>query len=472
MLLLADLYSSVPGPLQDLACSLEGWRVRRDRYSARFHSLLRQVEERARWDEDRLMELRNQRLRTTLAWAASHSPFYGERFRSAGFDPAAIRDIDDLRGLPVLSKSEVKDHDSTIRTDWRPASGLRDVHTSGTTGGGLHFVASADALREQWAVWWRYRRWHGIDLDTWCGYFGGRPVVSPAQVRPPFWRFNHPGRQILFSTYHLAPENLRFYVDALRQHRPPWLHGYPSVLSVLAAYVWERRIDIGYQVRWVTTGAENLLPHQRKLMERAFEVGPRQHYGMAEAVANFSECEFGRLHVDEDFACVEFLPAGNGSSCRIVGGNFSNPAFPLIRYDSGDLAQPASQKSCPCGRAGRLVAEVDGREEDYILLRNGVRVGRMDHVFKDLSNIREAQIYQRKVGEIEIRVVRSDAYGPADEERLLAEFRSRVGDHTDIRIHYVDHLDRTPSGKLRFVVSELSEAKLAASKGRSSAGDD
>jgi phenylacetate-CoA ligase len=295
-------------------------------------------------------------------------------------------------------------------------------------------------------------------MGTWCGYFGGRSVVPVSCDQAPFWRYNFPGRQIMFSAYHITRRYMAAYIDELRRRRPPWLHGYPSLLALVAFYLADTGHDLGYQVRWITTGAESLLPHQSDLIQRAFGVKPRQHYGMAEAAANFSECELGRLHVDEDFAAVEFLPAGDGVF-RVVGTNFSNPATPLIRYEVQDYVTLAGN-GCPCGRPGRIVASVDGRVEDYVVLPNGCRLGRLDHVFKDLVHITEAQIYQRSSGEITLRIVPGPQYSSSDEERLLSELRRRVGDKLRVRIDYVNAIERTASGKLRFVVTELSEARV------------
>jgi phenylacetate-CoA ligase len=257
----------------------------------------------------------------------------------------------------------------------------------------------------------------------------------------------------------MSPSHLPYYVEELRQRRLLWLHGYPSLLSTLAAHLLDREIDLGYRVRWITIGAENLMSHQAELIHRAFGVRPRQHYGMSEGVANISECEQGSLHVDEDFAVVEFLPHPSGSGYRIVGTNLSNLATPLLRYEVQDLATLA-ETACGCGRPGRIVASVDGRQEDYILLPGGARLGRLDHVFKDLTIIREAQIVQGRVGEVSVRVVRSRGYGAADERRLLKELRSRIGVDTAVSIDYVETLPRSRTGKLRFVVSELPEGHL------------
>jgi len=253
----------------------------------------------------------------------------------------------------------------------------------------------------------------------------------------------------------MSEQNLGSYVGALRRYRPPWLHGYPSLLSLLASYVLENGLDLGYSLRWVTTGAENLMPHQIAIIEQAFGIKPLQHYGMAEGVANVSECEHGGLHVDEDYAAVEFIGDDDSPGCRVVGTGFANRAAVFVRYDTQDLAVLSRDRSCSCGRPGRLLERIDGRLEDYVVLVSGARVGRMDHIFKDMVNIREAQIRQRRQGEMTILVVRGDAYTDHDERALLGETRKRVGEDMRVSIEYVSRLTRSSTGKLRFVVSEM-----------------
>lgn len=334
------------------------------------------------------------------------------------------------------------------------------MHTSGTTGAGLRFTATRDAVLEQWAVWWRYRSWHGISPGTLCAHFGGRSIVSVRQQCGPYWRYNRPGAQILFSSYHLTPNTVHEYVQELRLRRPLWLHGYPSVLSLLAVMVVENKLELGYQPNWITTGAENLLPHQADAITHAFGIRPRQHYGMAEAVANISECECGALHVDEDFAAVEFVPTKDPDIFKVVGTNITNPATPLLRYDTGDIVR-MSKLPCGCGRSGRVVEAIDGRCEDYIVLKNGAHLGRMDHIFKDMINVREAQIHQSVSGKLLVRVVPGHSYTVADERRLVQELHQRVGRDTEFKIAYVDTLQRSSTGKLRFITSDLQERQFA-----------
>lgn len=437
---LLAVFENLPVALQQVACHVEGWRIGRHRYGGEFRELLRAAEARSFWSREQIDEYQGWRLGTFLEHARQHTAYYaGQRMD----EPWA-----------VLEKRTVQERMPEFIARGYEKSG-HWAHTSGTTGAGLRFPVTRRAHQEQWATWWRYRRWHGIGMDTWCGYFGGRMVVPLATAEAPYWRDNAPGRQILFSGQHLREETLPEYVAELRRRQPPWLHGYPSLLALIAEYLVARGGDLGYPVRWVTTGAENLLPHQARLIERAFGVRPRQHYGMAEGAANISECEQGHLHVDEDFSVVEFLPSEERDVYRVAGTNFTNLATPLVRYDVGDRVRLGPLR-CSCGRPGRVVESIDGRSEDYLWLGDGTRLGRLDHIFKDATRVREAQIVQRARGQMTLRVVRGEGFAEDDERQLLAETRYRVGAAMQVDLEYVDRIERTATGKLRLVVSEVS----------------
>jgi phenylacetate-CoA ligase len=456
------LYARLPGFAQNLACTYEGFRIQRGRYNTQFRRLLSEAEKRNTWTTAQIMDYRDRCLRNYVQHCAKTVPYFREQFGKWGIAPQSIQGMEDLRVLPILTKSDVVANSSRLQSEVLAPRDCTVCHTSGTTGSGLRFRVSREAFRTQWAVWWRYRRWHGIDLTTRCGYFGGRSVVPIAQKQPPFWRYDRARHQVLFSGYHISQATLPLYMEELRRQRPPWLCGYPSLLTVLASYVVESGHGLGYTPTWITAIAENLLPLQKTVIAKAFGVAPRQHYGMAEGAANISECEMGRFHVDEDFSAVEFVPEDGMDSCRVVGSSFVNPATAFLRYEVGDRVRVSTESGCRCGRPGRLVEAIDGRLEDYVIRRDGSMVGRMDHIFKDLVNIREAQIVQEVPGQIKIRVVRGTSYGNKDEKRLQAEALKRLGTETDVKIEYWESLPRGSGGKLRLVISSLRNGRIAA----------
>ena len=443
------LYRRLPVFAQHAATTWAGWHLHRRRFNREFRCLQAACREREFWPVRQMTAFRDERLRGFVS-AAAKVPYYRDLFAHLGLAPEDVRTLADLRCLPLLDKRMVQQAVRQLAAS--PAPGRRLVrHTSGSTGSGLRFPATWRAEREQYAVWWRYRLAHGIGLATPCLYLGGREVVPARQQRPPFWRHNRAGRQVLLSAYHLNARTAPAYLAQMRRSGAPWLHGYPSMVALLASYA----LQLGQclPLRWVTLAAENVLPTQRDVIRRAFGVAPVEHYGLAEAVAGISECPRGRLHVDEDFAAVEFLPLGE-NRFQVVGTNLSNPAFPLLRYDTGDIAT-ITGAICDCGRPGRVVDALDGRQEDYVLTRAGTRLGRLDHIFKDMVNIREAQIQQSMPGRMTLAVVRSHAYGAEDERRLRHATRLRVGDEVAVDIAYVESLPRTAAGKLRLVVSSL-----------------
>ena len=93
--------------------------------------------------------------------------------------------------------------------------------------------------------------------NQWCGVFGGRIVVPPRSTRPPFWRYNYPARQLMFSGYHLNEKNIPFYIDKILKSRITWLHGYPSLIALLASCILEKGINLNNRINCITIGAES-----------------------------------------------------------------------------------------------------------------------------------------------------------------------------------------------------------------------
>jgi len=433
-----------------------------------YKTIEREVFEREKWTPEQIKTFTKERCQAIVKHAASTVPYYRRLFTEMNLKPQDIKGPEDLKALPIINKQIVQENLDDFNSNIKNQMRYSMAHTSGTTGAGLIFPVTLEAEQEQWAVWWRYRARFGLDRNTWYAHFHGKSIVPFEGSKPPFWRINRLGRQILFSAYHMSENNLPYYVEELNRRQPPWIQGYPSLLSLLASFMLDKGFELNYKPRVITVGSENLLPQQKLIIEKAFDALCRQHYGMAEGVGNISECPEGNLHVDEDYAYTEFLPTDD-DSYRIIGTNYTNYAFPLIRYDVGDLVRLEDpEKMCPCGRIGRLVKSIDGRKEDYILTPDGRRIGRLDHIFKDMVNIKECQILQEHADRVSFRIVRGKEYTEKEEKMLLNEARERLGNTIKIDIDYVDAIERTSQGKLRFVISKIPSAQIDNIKGKNS----
>ncbi len=188
--------------------------------------------------------------------------------------------------------------------------------------------------------------------------------------------------------------------------------------------------------------------------------------------ANIVECEHSEYHLKLEHSFVEVLdnenrPVGPGGTGQLVCTGFGNFAFPLIRYEIGDVVTLSTSQVSKCGRGGVLIERVLGRMEDYIVGGDGRLVGRLDHLFKESTNVAEAQIVQHEPGTVVLRIVKNDSYGLRDERALREEAALRLGSETNVSIEYVTTIPRTSNGKFRFIESSLDQKEFLALAARS-----
>ena len=85
----------------------------------------------------------------------------------------------------------------------------------------------------------------------------------------------------------------------------------------------------------------------------------------------------------------------------------------------------------------------------------GARIARLDYLFKDALNVKEAQIIQEQLGAIQIRVVRRAAYGTRDEQEIRRDVSTWLSPSLDVQFEYVEEIPREQNGKFRAVLSRL-----------------
>lgn len=432
--MLEKIYNNAPVWVQNIMCSIKGWLVYRRRYDNDFYVQLDLYKKSLINPEEELHSFLN---------SVKNVPAYAAVFKSG--KKVVLEDF------PIINKQYVKDsYNDFINRDYTGPT--ISVHTSGTTGNSLEIIQSRMFEHKQWAVWWRYREELGIKFGTWYGWFGcGEMIVPIKQSRPPFWRVERAGRRVMFGTYHLNLDNVDVYVHEIERRKLPWLHGNASRLCYLSRLIIERELRPVECVKFVTTASENLLPNDVRDIQRAFpKAMVRNHYGQTEGVANFSQTKTREWRIDDDFAHVELIPVdpADPSRCRIVGTNFSNPVFPLIRYDMGDIAIVKWENGAP------KILGIEGRENERITLCNGMLVNSMFNydIFGDSPNVREAQVRVIGGNEIELLVVKGRDYKQKDEDDILTLARKYLKNEISVSIRYIDKIDRAKNGKFRSIV--------------------
>lgn len=442
---LENIYLQSPVFVQQLLTNLQGQKIKTQRYNQEFYDIYNAYIS-AQPISVQINDFRN------FLKIAYCTPYWKNIFEQYQFDFNKNDILAELKKLPILTKNIVKDNYKNI-CNYSTGEDYISHKTSGTTGSGLVFPYTKRMEHHQWAVWWRYRNWHGININTWMGWFGGRSIANIKQTKPPYWRVSYPTKQVFFSAHHLTLDTVESYYYEIVSRKLSWLHGYPSQLSLLSSLLKKAGINSIDCIKHITVGAENLLENQRSIIEDVFKVNVVQNYGLAEGVANFSQDINGSLVPDMDFAYTEFIPLNpsDPSKCRIVGTGYRNNAFPLIRYDTGDIADVKWLKD-----GTPVIKSVDGRQEDYITLKNGVKLGRLDHIFKDIVEVDEAQIEQVSQDNINLNIVKGAGYKETMYEKLIIEeAKKRFGEVIKIKINYMSSIPRSKTGKFSFVISRV-----------------
>jgi phenylacetate-CoA ligase len=333
-------------------------------------------------------------------------------------------------------------------------------HTSGTTGKALHFYVSKESIAFQWAVWWRHRMRFGLQPGSWHANFTGKRVVPLQQQSPPYWRWNRPMRQALINMQHVTPEKIGSIVEFLNSDHFEFYSGYPSIVHAVATTAQSAGLALTSRPRVVVTGAENMLEFQRRDIAQFTGAVLTDQYGCSEGCGNASHCPDFTYHEDFEFGILEgqeFAP-GNPAKAILCTG-FASEVFPFIRYEVGDTAVWKSD-TCSCGRQSRTMSHIEGRKDDYVITPEGARIMRFDYIFKDIVNVKEAQVVQRRFGEVTLRIVRRPTYNLKDEGRLRSEFGRWISASLNVNFEYVTEIGRERNGKFRAVVSCLKRSAV------------
>ena len=394
-------YHALPNAGRSFAAGLHGRRLNSWRYGPETDGLVEQALSRDRWTPEQWQVWRTERLAYVLHRAATRVPYYRALW-SARRQRGDGASWEYLEHWPILEKTALRENPLAFVADDCDVRRMYREGTSGTTGKPLTLWWSRETSRAWFALLEaRARVWNGVSRHDRWAILGGQMVTPFDRTSPPFWVWNGAMNQLYLSSFHLSPDFLPSYIDALCRYRVRYLLGYSSCLYLLAnAVLRSGRRDVAMQV--VIANAEGLHDFQRAAIAEAFQCPVRETYGMAEIAAAASECGAGALHQWPEAGIVE-IAAPDGRENGIAAGDLIctgllNADMPLIRYRVGDAGAMATPRAgCACGRRLPLFGPVHGRSNDLIVTRDGRRVYWLNPVFYGLP-VQEAQIIQEKPG--------------------------------------------------------------------------
>lgn len=434
------------------------------------------MEKLARWEKtqwlspEKLRDLQLEKLRKTLDHAARNVPWYRLSFREAGFEPGDLKEISDLSGLGILDKAILREH-----KDEFIAEGVNErilsAKTGGSTGEPLSFPIGNSLRAASVANMARCRRWWGIEVGDGSANFWGHSRYIRRRTLDPLRKAlaavkNRSLNRIVCSAYDLSDESMARYWRRIRRFRPAFLIGYATSLYTFADFIKREGLDgAALALEAVISTAEVLYDWQAETIEDAFGCGVVNEYGMCEAGIIAYSCPSGSMHVMDESCIVEIVPVEGCESGDIVITELENPAAPLIRYNTKDMARRIDG-TCECGRGLSRISKVEGRAYDIIYASDGkvVAGALLTHTMKSLPKIGKYQVLQRDLGTVEISYTELESLDDEDAAFIRGTLRRHLGENVDIRLESVADIEKERSGKHRWLRSNVTpeEARRAA----------
>jgi phenylacetate-CoA ligase len=438
------------------------------RRGSRELELLAKLERSERFEPEMLYNMRLGSLLKLLDHAARYVPFYQKRFAAAGFDSQMVKDFDDLKKLPILTKQDIQENREELISSCYPRAELVENRTGGSTGSPLVFYHHKVRLDSRQAATLRHNRWAGYKVGCKTAIlWGHQHDISLYRSFKARLRNLLIDRQLICDSGSFSEETLSQFTHDFRRFRPEVIVAYANSLGMVVDYCTAKKIELP-RPRGIITSAEVLTDENRAKIESYFDVRIFDRYGSRETSVIASECEaHDGLHINAENLHLEFIERGKdvepGAVGEIIVTDLGNWAFPFIRYQIGDLGSPA-EGVCRCGRTLPRMQMIAGRTTDFLCAPDGRRVSGAAltiYLAAKVPGVRQAQIIQRERTTLIFNLVVDQSFGQSSLALIREKVTHFFGEQMQFVPNYVEAIPKEASGKYRFSICELPLAEMA-----------
>lgn len=365
---------------------------------------------------EKIRELQLKKFRKIFDWAYNHSKFHRSLYDKAGIKPADIRSMDDVRHVPKVEKSMMRD---IQRKDPFPYGDalcvpLEEVvvfrQTSGTTGQPVY-------QPDTWQDWdWFAESWAYI---LWAqGYRPSDRVFIPFgyNIFVAFWAGHYAAEKLGCEVVPGGVLDTKARILKIQELQATAMMATPTYILGMADTA---RDKMGIEpstltINKITCAGEPgaSIPTTKKRMEEAWGAKVYDHAGATEIGAWSYECteQSGGLHVNEAFFLVEIedIETGEiihepGKRGKMIITALDRHAMPCVRFDSKDIIE-WSPELCSCGRTFRIIkGGVVGRADDITKVK-GVLLSpaAIEEVVRGIEGLSdEFEVIVDKVGDVD-----------------------------------------------------------------------
>ena len=376
-------------------------------------------------------------------------------------------DLTKFSNIPVLTKEIIREHFEDLKS--------RDLNkrkwylntSGGSTGEPVKFLQDSVNWDRGMAGKWFFSTFAGKDVgDKEIKLWGSERDILKGSIGFKAKLKNLVFNRLLLNSFKMSEEDMRQYVKIINRNKPVLIEAYIQSIYELAKFIKNNGLEV-YSPKSILTSAGTLYPEQQKLIEKVFETKVYNRYGSRE-VGDVA-CSCGKdegLHVNVFTHYVEILddkmkPCKPGEIGQVYVTTLTNYVMPLIRYQIGDMAVPAENEQCSCGRGLPLVKRVVGRQMDVFKTKDGRMIPgeffiHFIGVVYNKDFISKFQVVQKDYGFVVIRLVlRDEIKFNSYKKKIVDSIKDVMGHDCKVEFEFVDAIEPTKSGKYLYTISEV-----------------
>ncbi len=384
---------------------------------------------------EEIKKLQLKRLREMVKYAYK-VPLYHKKYREAGIKPDDIKNIDDIKKLPIVTKDDIRENfpHGIVPPDFK--SKAIKLATSGSTGKPVVIYSDYSTVMKSLIAYIRILKAYGAKWNrtriTVIGDFayGTAGYASFTSSLPSLIM-----KVLSLKNVQLIDinEDVIEMAEKIADFKPEILNGYPRILHILAMLKMEKGIGKDLSPSYISSSGGVLDDSTRKYIEDAFNARVFDVYEATEAGSIAFECMEGGYHVHSDMVYVEILDENMedvtpGEVGRAVVTRLYGKGTPIIRYTGMDDFIRAADSRCLCGINTDCIGRVEGRRADAIITPDGKIIPPLSFTYipseimqkENFYGIKQFQIVQESMDRVIIYVV------PREKSERMEELYEKI----------------------------------------------
>lgn len=398
--------------------------------------------------------IREKRLHAILEFAKQHVPFYQK------WDGK----LESLSDFPLVNKQIYLQHYADFLTPKERIPGqIGELHIQATSGStGIPFEVPQDTRC-------RTRRVATIKFgNELVGFHSFEPMVHLRSLKQYYSGNPSVINKNLNITYadnsNLNDKKIKDIIDVINNTKAKVVRGYTTPIDIICSYAICHGLTLTSHPTFIT-GGEGLMDSLR------FKIIDGLHCNVISQYANEENGVFGQTELNgkgttmilnRANCIVEILkldsdePASPDELGRIVVTDFFNYAFPMIRYDIGDVASIGKVQNDILMSIDNLV----GRKGDMIYGTKGQWIDVVNSMSTEIHNnlkIQQWQFIQEGEKEYTLRLVSTDVEVRQNAKHFEDLMKELLGQDAVVHVDYPDEIPVLSSGKRKVVICKYNK---------------